>query len=103
MKNYIKPFYTVRDFAKILNYTNDGARKFLFRLNIPIHLIGNKFIIYISDLQNHAPEFYASIVEAASINAMLDEEKSRMLDKDLKDQKEFARTNVEHFNKISFY
>jgi hypothetical protein len=72
-----KVFYTVRDIADCLGYTKPGARKFLLRLNIPIQYIGNKLVIYLSDIQSYQPDLYASIMIfndlAASQNSYLND------------------------------
>lgn len=69
--NKFKPFYTVTDFAEILQMSRVGARKMLQRLNIPYTYIGRKVIYYISDLRDHSPTLFSSILEASQLNKIL--------------------------------
>lgn len=68
----IRPFYTVPNIAKIMGYTSAGARKFLFRMNLPIHLIGKRYVVFLTDLQLYCPEFYSSILESNNLNDIID-------------------------------
>lgn len=67
----VKPFYTVPEIAKMIGYTSAGARKFLMKLSLPITLIGKRYVVYLSDLQNYTPEFFNSIMESKNLNDIL--------------------------------
>lgn len=69
----IQPFYSIADIAELMGYSKNGARKFINNLNIPINKVGNKHIIYLSDLRNNTPEFYYSLLEANNLQSQLDD------------------------------
>jgi hypothetical protein len=60
----VKPFYTMRDMAEFLGYNTPGVRKVLFKMHIPISMLNERYIVYLSDLQTEQPKLYASILEA---------------------------------------
>ena len=66
----VKPMYSIPQLAKLIHYSSQGARQFLFKLNLPIHLVGSRYIVYLTDLQTYTPELYNSILEAANINSI---------------------------------
>lgn len=82
----IKPFLSVPDIARMMNYTSAGARKFLFKLNLPIHLVGCRYIVYLSDLQTFTPDFYASLLEANNLNYIIEQNKHQELNQDYFEQ-----------------
>ena len=69
----IKSFYTMQDMASYLGYSRKGARGFITKLNVPIFYIGNRAVIYLTDLQSHCPEFFSSLLEAANLNSLISE------------------------------
>ena len=88
----VRCFYTVPQLAKMIGYSSQGARKFLFKLNLPIHLVGNRYIVYLTDLQSYTPELYNSILEANNINALIKKET-------LEDNDSFVKNQFEVFDK----
>lgn len=67
----IQPVYSISEMAKFLNYkTSDGCRKFLYKLNLPINLVGGKLIIYLTDLQTYTPNLFNSILECNSLRSI---------------------------------
>jgi hypothetical protein len=70
----VKPFYSVPQLARLIGYSSQGARKFLFKLNLPIHLVGNRYIVYLTDLQSYCPQLYNSILESQNINNLINKE-----------------------------
>lgn len=81
--NKVMPFYTVREIMQFIGYnTVHGTRYFLFKLNVPMHFLGKKYIIYLSDLQTHAPELFASILEANNLNRLVQEHEPAVQDED---------------------
>lgn len=89
-KPIIKPFYTSSEIASFIGYTAKGTRGLLFKMNIPLHLIGNKFVVFLSDLQTHAPEFYSSILEANNLNSIINKN-SPVEDEDEYTQNQFTK------------
>lgn len=68
----IYPFYTTEEIRRLIGYKSQyGARSFLIKLGIPFHMIGKKYIYYLSDIQTQAPELFASILEANNLNALI--------------------------------
>ena len=82
----IKVFYTVPELARLIGYSSQGARKFLFKLNLPITLVGNRYIVYLTDLQSYCPTLYNSIMEAQNLNALIDEDSIKNNDTAMKEQ-----------------
>ena len=78
----IKPYFTVPEIARAIGYTSAGARKFLFKLNLPIHLVGCRYIVYLSDLQNYTPDFFASLLEANNLNEIIKKNEHQELNQD---------------------
>ena len=53
----------------LLGYKSpQGCRVFLLKLNIRSFLIGKKYVLYLSDLQENCPELVQSIIAAEQIN-----------------------------------
>ena len=74
-KFVIRPFYTTEQLRKIIKYkTNQGTQGLLAGLNIPCYLIGRKRIYFLSDIQTYCAALYTSILEAANLNSILDNE-----------------------------
>lgn len=64
----VKPIYSLSDICKIINKkSNRSAIAFLEAQGIPMNLIGNKYIVYLTDIQIHAPNLYSSILETHNI------------------------------------
>jgi len=82
----IKVFYTVPELARLIGYSSQGARKFLFKLNLPITLVGNRYIVYLTDLQSYCPTLYNSIMEAQNLNSMIDNDTVKDNDTAMKEQ-----------------
>jgi hypothetical protein len=91
----IRPFYTVPQLAKMIGYSSQGARKFLFKLNLPINLVGNRYIVYLTDLQSYTPQFYNSILEAQNLNSLIN--KDIIEDNDVAMQEQFYRCEKDQF------
>lgn len=71
----IKPFYTSDELRRLIGYkTNHAARAFLQKLNIPCHVVGRKYIWYLSDIQTYCPELFSSLCEAANLKSLLAEQ-----------------------------
>lgn len=87
----IKPFYLISDIAKYIGYTSKGTRGFIMRLNIPIHLIGNRYIIYLCDLQNYTPELYNSILESENLNCIIKQKQKEDEDEDYLCKDQFTK------------
>jgi hypothetical protein len=67
----IKPFYSIRDLTGFLGYkTTDGCRRFLYRLGLPISLVGGKLIVYLVDLQTYTPNLWNSILECNNLRSI---------------------------------
>lgn len=83
-KNFeIKPFYTVAELAPVLNYkSNKGCRQFLLKLSLPLHLVGKRYIVYLSDIQNHQPELYDSILEANNLKMLIKKQEELPISQD---------------------
>ena len=72
----IRPFYTSPQLMKLIHYkTAQGTQSLLESLNIPCHLIGRKRIYFLSDISLYCPALYSSILEAANLSNMLDNNK----------------------------
>lgn len=68
----VKPFYTSAQLAKYIGYkSTHGTRSFMKRLGVPVHLVGFKYIYYLSDMQIYSPELFASILESRQINKQI--------------------------------
>lgn len=91
----VKPFYGVPEIARMIGYSSQGARKFLFKLNLPIFLIGNRYVIYLVDLQSYTPALYNSILESQNINALIN--KPEIEDEDHVSQDQFYRSEKDIF------
>lgn len=54
LSNHIeKPFFKIKDLIKLLNKSHSGTYRWLIRHEIPMYVIGNKFIILASTLLNY--------------------------------------------------
>jgi len=81
-KMEIKPFYTTNELRIMIGYkTNHGARAFLQKLNIPCHVVGKwTYIWFLSDIQNHSPELFASLCEAANLKELISKQEIEVED-----------------------
>lgn len=91
----VKPFYGIPEIARMIGYSSQGARKFLFKLSIPIHMVGNRYLVYLVDLQSYTPALYNSILESQNINALIN--KPEIEDEDHVSQDQFYRSEKDIF------
>lgn len=72
----IKPMYTIKELAKLIGYSANGCRQFFLRNKVPLHLNGNRYFLYLSDLQDYMPDLYRSILEANNLKSLAEQEKT---------------------------
>jgi len=85
-KPLIRAFYSIPELARMINYSSQGARKLFFKMNIPITLLGSRYIIFLTDLQSFAPSLYNSILEAQNLNSMISPKVERDNEAAIKEQ-----------------
>jgi len=70
----LKLVYRISDFAKLLGMSQKGAREWLQRVGVPMHLLGKCYYIYSCDLQENFPKLYNSLMlmEMAHLNNRTD-------------------------------
>lgn len=89
----IKAFYTMADMAKYMGYSRKGARCFLQKLNINIYYVGNRALVYLTDLQSQAPELFNSLLEASSLDSFAKDLDDSELEQ-VKDDDEFNKNQL---------
>jgi hypothetical protein len=57
----MKVFYTLRQLESILDRKRNALIHYLDSNNIPYSLSGNKYIVYLSDIETSCPQLFNSI------------------------------------------
>lgn len=62
------PFYTRKQLSEKMNMTKRKTGRAMAALGVPEHMMGNKYVYFISDISLYAPKFFASVIEACSLS-----------------------------------
>lgn len=72
---FVKPFFTVTELSQIFGMSRYGTRLMLYRMCMPYTYVGSKMIFMLSDIRDHSPALWASILEANQLNDLLKQQK----------------------------
>jgi len=90
MEFIIKPMYTTTELRKLLHFkSNVGAKRFLQRLHVPCETTGQKDFWMLSEIKNHCPSLFDSIVESVGLNDMLSKKPSMEIDEEFYNELHF--------------
>lgn len=66
--------YSISEMKDVFGFkSHEAAREMCKKLGVPLHLFGNKYLIYLTDIQLYAPQLYASMLECNNIQSIKEE------------------------------
>lgn len=64
----MKVFYSIAELSKILKISRHRTKALVLGLGVPMQLVGNRYLVFYSDISLYAPVLIASIIECEALN-----------------------------------